>query len=190
MRKKSFTFDEEPPWSEWGIFQNNEQKALLLIIPWREAKSLGSRWREYYKEGVFRTEEKGNSFGWQSDEPSGLGLLWPPPHRFPISSLPVLLSHCVYLFQFYFPKVQCSDVTFLLKAPSWLIFTNDSSRLWTTWSQSDFPRLLPSLLFTHWPNSAVPKNASLIMSFSLISYCQWLLVFQDPSSRHVLLKPF
>ena len=124
-----------------------------------------------------------------------LRVAWQPPHWFPVLSLPAPLGHCVNLFQFYLPKRQ-RDVTSLLKTPYSHSFANENGSgllilpfvtlnymapVWHSMYTSSSAFYVP----TKWCCS---EHVSPFPSFSLISDCPYLLVFQDPSSVAPPLK--
>lgn len=82
----------------------------------------------------------------QSDEASGLGLLWQPLYWLPIQCLPFPLGHHVYLFYLFISKMQHIDVISLLKTPCWLPFANDSRR-GTSFSAISDSEQGPNLIF-------------------------------------------
>lgn len=113
----------------------------------------------------------------------------------PLSSLPARSGHCVYVFLFNLPEVQCTHwCYFLAYNPYCLLFANDSRR--GTLSFVILNCLVPIwflvfMFFSTFHTSTqqcCSKYVSLLVSFSPISCCQWLLVFQDPSSMTCSLE--
>lgn len=189
MRNKSLLMRN--PLSLNKCFKSPNKRELLITLEPKLSLDTG----KINKKGSSGLREKEILLVRQRAMNLWLRVAWQPPHRFPVLSLPAPLGHYVNLFQFYLPKRQ-HDVTSLLKTPYSHSFANENGSGLLILPFATLNYMAPVWHSTYTSSSAFyaptkwccSKHVSPFTSFSLISDCPYLLVFQDPFSVALLLK--